>query len=659
MARGTCASYVGSCRRRHLRGVGSAGFAASQRSTSSPVERLVAIPVVLDDATDDTTGSRSRPPLTVPLESSRQAAAPRSSCGKRAAAPVRLAARGGPGRGWRSTSRAACRRSTMLARGIADVDARARSGAPLRRSSAPRLARRLRRSATRSRSATHPLFVAPRRRASSHASGRTRRSSASAAPERARADTRGRPGRPPTGYASPVDERRATPPGGSSPSRERLRVLGGLDTGLLWGNLGVSLLVIVAGAILVPALSLPEALVAIVVGCLVGNLMLASRRRSAPTRACPAMVLMRAPLGQRGSLPADRRSTSCRASAGRSSSCSSSRPPRPRSRTSSSGSARSGCGRSSSARSRSCSRCSARSASSATVRPPLRDLGVPLAVVYLDLVGARRRRPRRALGRAGRGRPLASGRAPTSSSASRSRGSRSPPTTRASRRRGAARSGAPALGYFVPDAWLLALGAVLVLSRDLARPGRAPGGGRRRRARRASLALFALTRRPRPTRRSRTRTPAPSRSRTSSRARRSALLVVATTALATVGALVDRPRRATRGSCSCSAPCFVPLFAVLLADWLAAGRALRRATTSSRPAPVRSGLIAAWVAGFALYQWLYPTGPSWWVDLVAAPRPARLGHRRDGAELRRRRSARARRRGAAHSRGSAAASRRA
>ncbi|HSC90161.1 MAG TPA: hypothetical protein VLB86_00755, partial [Gaiellaceae bacterium] len=53
---------------------------------------------------------------------------------------------------------------------------------------------------------------------------------------------------------------------GIEPVPERLRVLGGLDLGLLWGNLGVSLLVIVAGAILVPALSLPAALVAILVG---------------------------------------------------------------------------------------------------------------------------------------------------------------------------------------------------------------------------------------------------------------------------------------------------------------------------------------------------------------------------------------------------------
>ena len=40
----------------------------------------------------------------------------------------------------------------------------------------------------------------------------------------------------------------------------------GLDSALLWGNLSVSLLVIVIGALLVPALSLRDALLAIVVG---------------------------------------------------------------------------------------------------------------------------------------------------------------------------------------------------------------------------------------------------------------------------------------------------------------------------------------------------------------------------------------------------------
>ena len=76
-----------------------------------------------------------------------------------------------------------------------------------------------------------------------------------------------------------------TPAWGIEPVPERLRVLGLLDTGLLWGNLGVSLLVLVAGTSLVPALSLPEALLAILVGCLIGNLMLGARRRDRRRRA--------------------------------------------------------------------------------------------------------------------------------------------------------------------------------------------------------------------------------------------------------------------------------------------------------------------------------------------------------------------------------------
>jgi len=91
-------------------------------------------------------------------------------------------------------------------------------------------------------------------------------------------------------------------PWGIEPVPDRLRVLGLVDNGLLWGNLGVSLLVIVAGAILVPALSLPAALVAIVVGCLIGNAMLAVAGMIGADARVPGMALMRAPLGQRGSL---------------------------------------------------------------------------------------------------------------------------------------------------------------------------------------------------------------------------------------------------------------------------------------------------------------------------------------------------------------------
>src|ERR671918_1859295 len=88
---------------------------------------------------------------------------------------------------------------------------------------------------------------------------------------------------------------------GIDPVPVRLRVLGGLDTGLLWGNLGVSLLVIVAGAALVPALSLPDALLAILLGCVIGNAMLAVAGAIGADARVPGMVLMRAPLGRRGS----------------------------------------------------------------------------------------------------------------------------------------------------------------------------------------------------------------------------------------------------------------------------------------------------------------------------------------------------------------------
>ena len=50
-----------------------------------------------------------------------------------------------------------------------------------------------------------------------------------------------------------------------------------------------------------PALSLPAALVAILVGCLVDNLMLATAGAIGADARVPGMVLLRAPLGRRGS----------------------------------------------------------------------------------------------------------------------------------------------------------------------------------------------------------------------------------------------------------------------------------------------------------------------------------------------------------------------
>ena len=36
-------------------------------------------------------------------------------------------------------------------------------------------------------------------------------------------------------------------------------------------------------------------------------------------------------------------------------------------------------------------------------------------------------------------------------------------------------------------------------------------------------------------------------------------------------------------------------------------------------------MIAAWIAGFALYQWLNPVGPSWWTEAVERLGPPELG----------------------------------
>jgi putative hydroxymethylpyrimidine transporter CytX len=80
---------------------------------------------------------------------------------------------------------------------------------------------------------------------------------------------------------------------------ERLRVLGFVDTTLLWVNLGISLLVLVLPAYF--DLSLKKALAATLVGGLIGNSMLALAALIGADGRVPTMVLQRAPLGQRGS----------------------------------------------------------------------------------------------------------------------------------------------------------------------------------------------------------------------------------------------------------------------------------------------------------------------------------------------------------------------
>jgi putative hydroxymethylpyrimidine transporter CytX len=406
---------------------------------------------------------------------------------------------------------------------------------------------------------------------------------------------------------------------GIEPVPERLRVLGGLDTGLLWGNLGVSLLVIVAGAALVPALSLPDALLAIVIGCVIGNLALATAGAIGADARVPGMVLMRAPLGRQGSyLPTVVNVLQ-------------------------------GIGWSvfelliiaTAAAALSDDLFGFRAQWLWTlafgaftlvlallgpigfVRRFVRKVAiwaVPLGLVYLtwwaldgaDLSGLWNQQ--------GEGGLSVWQGADIVVAITVSFVPYAADYTRFSRTRRGAFLGT-GIGYLIPDAWLLALGVVLVLSRDLSDPAALPAavvaGGAA-----AMLALLALLVTETDEAFANVYSAAVSLQNVVPRAPQ-ALLIGLVTATAVAGALVIdfvtyQSFLLLLGSV------FVPLFAVLLADWLAAGRHYSEHDVFEAPA-WRPGLIAAWVAGFALYQWLFPTGPGWWVDLMENLNPPAWG----------------------------------
>ncbi len=122
------------------------------------------------------------------------------------------------------------------------------------------------------------------------------------------------------------------------------------------------------------------------------------------------------------------------------------------------------------------------------------------------------------------------------------------------------------------------------------------------------------------------------------------LLIVATTTIGTLGALA-LALTSFQSFLFLLGSFFVPLFAVLLADWLLAGRSYDADDVFGAPA-WRPGLIAAWVVGFANVPVAVADRPDVVGRAGAATRPADLGDRGDGAELRRR-VRRGRRRGCA------------
>jgi putative hydroxymethylpyrimidine transporter CytX len=406
-----------------------------------------------------------------------------------------------------------------------------------------------------------------------------------------------------------------TPSWGIEPVPERLRVLGIFDGFLLWANLSVSLLVIVAGAFLVLpagefglALSLPEAVGAIVAAAIVGNLLLGLGGLIGADARVPTMVLMRAPLGRRGSyLPTGLNVVQC-------------------------------LGWSVFELIIIATGASALSKQVlgfggvafwkilfgivATVLAFLGPVGfvrkyvrkfavwiVIVSLVYLAWWSLHGQHPIGLWHRHGAHAfwpgfdlVLASIISWTPLVADYTRFSRSR----------AAGFWSVGLGYFLPTIPLFALGAVIAMSRHISEAPAlltaiAAGGAA------SILALLALTVDESDEAFANVYSGAVSLQNFLPGVPQR-LLVGAVAATATVGALlIDlrnyQPFLYLLGSF------FVPLFAVLLADWLLRGRHYDSDAVFRAP-EVRPEMLVAWLAGFCLYQWLSPQGPGWWTGIV-------------------------------------------
>ncbi|MFN2471221.1 MAG: cytosine permease [Gaiellaceae bacterium] len=401
---------------------------------------------------------------------------------------------------------------------------------------------------------------------------------------------------------------------GIEPVPQRLRVLGLADTTLLWGNLGVSLLVLVAAAFLVPALSLRDALVAILLGSLIGNLMLGTAGLIGADARVPGMVLLRAPLGRRGSyMPTALNVAQCLGWA--------------------------------------IFELIIIAAAASALSNELLGAGttwfwtvvfggVAAAMALIGPVGVVRRFIRKyavwavaaslvyltwwALSKADLG---ALWDAPGEGGSSIWLGidlvvaitvSWVPLVadyTRFSRDRRSAFLGT-GLGYFLAGTWMFVLGAFLVLSRGLSDPVELPAAVAAA-GLAAGLALLAVTVDETDEAFANVYSAALSLQNLLPRVPQR-LLIAGISLLATIGALTIQLRNYETfllllGSF------FVPLFGVLLADWLLSGARYRPDEIFRGPA-LRPATLAAWLAGFALYHWLHvpPLGPPWWVERVDA-----------------------------------------
>jgi NCS1 family nucleobase:cation symporter-1 len=411
------------------------------------------------------------------------------------------------------------------------------------------------------------------------------------------------------------------PAWGIEPVPDRLRTLGLWDQTVLWGNLGVSLLVLVIGALLVPSLSLRDALLAILVGGLIGNAMVGAAGMIGADARVPSMVLLRAPLGRRGSyVPTTLNALQC-------------------------------LGWATFELIIIAAAASALSDELFGVRAEAAwTIGfgaLAAAFALLGPVGFVRRILRRfgvwivlaslvyltwwALSEADFG---ALWDAPAKGGSTFWLGADLviaitvswvplvSDYTRFSKGRKPAFWGA-GVGYFIGGTWMLVLGIFIVLTRGVSDPVEIPpavaAAGLA-----AALALLAVTLDETDEAFANIYSTAVSLQNVVP-AIEQRVLIVAVAALATTGALVVELRN-YESFLLLLGSFFVPLFGVLLADWLASGARYTREQIFNAPA-WRFELLAAWLLGFLLYHWLHepPLGPSWWVDIVEETGQQNLG----------------------------------
>src|SRR5436190_12347123 len=411
-----------------------------------------------------------------------------------------------------------------------------------------------------------------------------------------------------------MDER--TPSWGITPVPERLRVLGLFDTTLLWGNLSISLLVIVAAAGLVPALSFKQALLAILIGAVVGSILLGLAGMIGADARVPGMVLLRAPLGHRGSyLPTVVNvaqnvgwsifelvviSTAAAALSDRVFGF----------------------------RERwlwalvfgAVSVALALLGPISVVRRYLRKFAVwavMLSLAYLTWWALDKSHLHAYWSAHGKGGfPTFGQGVDLVISSIISWTPLAADYTRFTRTRRSAFWGA-GIGYFVPTIWMFGLGALLLLSRGISDAAALPAAVAAGTVL-GVVALFAVT----------------------VDESDEAFADIYSTAVSIQNVLPEVPQRllialvaagATAGAALIDlrdyasflyllGSVFVPLFGVLLADWLLAGAPYTREHIFEAPA-VRFEQLVAWIVGFCLYQWLSPVGPGWWTRLVEHTHP--------------------------------------